>query len=370
MAFTAFGAQMPEQKKAWVKETIKTYRENFFFEKFMGKGENSIIQTIKELRKTEKGDRAMIPLVQDLRGSGIVSDNDIDGRRETLESFWLEIHTDQLRKGVSSRGRVDDQRSVLDFRTEAKDKLAYWRASIQEELIILTASGISYKYNTDGSIRYVGSEDDLSTLEFAADVTAPTNNRHYMFDGSDLGAGDTTAITTGSVPKYGMIVDLMAEAKMRGIKPLKVGGQDHYVWLCHPRTFAKLKKDPDFRDVVVHAGDRGKKNPIFTGATVTMDGLIIHTNMRVFNTMGADSGEKWGKTGTVDGVRTLLMGCQALGHADLWKSASWYEGKEDDDARNVISIAQYWGVRKFRYPSRRDADTVQDFGLMALDLAL
>ena len=370
MAFTAFGAQMPEQKKAWVKETIKTFRENFFFEKFMGKGENSIIQTIKELRKTENGDRAVIPLVQDLKGSGIVSDNEINGRGEELESFWLEVHTDQLRKMVASKGRVDDQRSVLDFRTEAKDKLAYWRAGVQEELIILTASGVSYQYNTDGSLRHVGSEDDLSTLEFAADVTPPTAGRHYSFNGSDLGPGDTTAVTTAFAPKYGMIVDLMAEAKVRGIKPLKVGGQDHYVWLCHPRTFAKLKKDPDFRDVVVNAGERGKMNPIFTGATLTMDGLIIHTNMRVFNTLGAASGSKWGSDGTVNGVRTLLMGCQALGHADLWKSASWNEEKEDHKARLEISIAQYWGVRKFRYPSRRDGDTVQDFGVIALDLAL
>lgn len=370
MAFTAFGQQMPEQKKAWVKETIKAYRENFFFEKWLGKGENSIIQTIKELRATEKGDRAVIPLVHDLRPSGVVSDNDIEGRREALESSWIEIHTDQLRKGVHSKGRVDDQRSVLDFRTEAKDKLAYWRAQIQEELIILTASGVSYNYNTDGSERAVGAEDDLRDLEFAGDVAPPTSNRHYYYDGTNLQPGDTSAITAACVPKYGMIVDMMAEARIRGIKPLKVGGHDHYVWLCHPKTFAALKKDPDFRDAVINAGERGRMNPIFTGATLTIDGLIIHTNMRTFNTRGAAAGSKWGANGNVDGVRTLLMGCQALGHADLWKSASWYEGKEDDDARNIISISQYWGVRKLKFKSRLDGDTEQDFGLICLDLAL
>lgn len=370
MAYTALGAQQPNQKQAWVKESIKTFRENFFFEKFMGPGENSIIQTVKELKRTEKGDRALIGLVQDMQGSGIVGDNDIDGRREALESDWVEIHTDQLRQGTSSKGRVDDQRSIYTFRTEAKDKLAYWRASIQEQLLILTASGISYNYNCDGSTRTVGAQDDLRTLEFAADVAAPSSARHFSFNGTSIVSGDTTAITTGYVPKYGMIVDLMAEAKTKGIKPLRVGGQEHYVYLCHPKTFAKLKKDSDFRDAVINAGDRGKMNPIFTGATLTMDGLIIHANNRVYNTAGAASGSKWGAGGTVDGTRSLLMGCQAIGHADLWGMAEWFEGKEDDDAKNIISIAMYFGMRKLKFNSRYDSNTVQDFGVFAVDLAL
>lgn len=370
MGYTPLGQQMPEQKKAWAKEAIRVFRENFFFEKFMGESENSIIQTVKELKRTEKGDRAMVGLVQDMQGTGIVGDNDIDGRRETLESSWIEIKTDQLRNGVTSKGRVDDQRSVFDFRKESRDKLGYWRAQIQEELIILTASGISYNFNTNGSTRNIGNQDDLRTLAFADDVSTPTSGRHYNFNGTNIVAGDTSTITTSFVAKYGMLVDLAAEARLKGIKPLRVDGADHYVYLCHPRTFAQLKKDADFRDAVINAGDRGKKNPVFTGATLTMDGLIIHVNNRVFNTSGAGSGSKWGGGGAVDGTRSLLMGCQAIGHADLWNSAEWYEGTEDDDAKKIISIAMYMGLRKLKFNSRFDSNTVQDFGVMAINLSL
>ena len=368
--YTALGAQLPDQKRAWAREAIRVYRENFFFTKFMGKSDNSIVQTVTELKRTEKGDRAMIGLVQEMRGSGIVGDNDINGRREALESAWQEIHTDQLRNGVTSKGRVDDQRSILNFRNEARDKLAYWRAKMQEDLMILTASGISYNFNTDGSTRVIGAQDDPRTLEFAADVKVPSSGRHFNFTAGAFAAGDTTTIASTSVPTYGMIVDAMAEAKTRGIKPLNIGGQDHMVYLCHPKTFARLKKDSDFRTAIITAGERGSKNPIFTGATLTMDGLIIHTNNRVFNTAGAVSGSKWGSGGTVDGTRSLLMGCQALAHADLWDSAQWFEGKEDDDAKNVISIAMYFGLLKPQFPSRFDGDTVQDFGVMAINLAL
>lgn len=371
MGYTALGSQQPEHVRKWTKESIRVFRENFFFQKFLGESENSIVQLVTELKKTEKGDRAMIGLVQDMRGTGIVGDNDFDDREESLEASWVEIHTDQLRNGAKSKGRVDDQNSVFQFRKEARDKLGYWRANIMEELMMLTACGVSYQYNTDGSTRTIGAQDDPRTLEYAADVSAPSSGRHFAFNGTNIVAGDTTTVTTGYVPKYGMIVDLMAEAKTRGIKPLRVGGKDHMVYLCHPKTFAKLKKDADFRDALINAGERGKMNPVFTGAdAITMDGLIIHTNNRVYNTFGAASGSKWGSGGTVDGTRSLLMGCQALAMADIWGQAKWYEGKKDHDAKDVISIAMYTGVLKPRFESRYDSDTVQDFGLFAVDLAL
>lgn len=370
-SFTALGAQLPEQKQAWVMESIKAFRENFFFQKFTGTGPNNIVQVCNELKKTPNGDRAGIGLVQELKGSGIVGDNDFDGRYEALESSWVEIHCDQLRKGLSSKGRVDDRRSIFNFRTEAKDKAAYWRARIMEEFMILCASGVSLTYNTDGSTRAVGAEDDPATLAYAADITAPSTNRHFAFNGTSLVAGDTTTMTTAYVPKYGMIVDAMAEAKTRGVNPLLIGGKEHYAYLCHPKTFARLKKDADFRDAVVLGEARGPNHPIFTGATVTMDGLVVHTNNRVYTTLGKTSSvDKWGSVNTLDGTRSLLLGRQALAFGDIWGAAEWYEGKRDHDAKNVISLAMYTGILKPKFISRFDADAVEDFGVVALDLAL
>ena len=101
-----------------------------------------------------------------------------------------------------------------------------------------------------------------------------------------------------------------------------------------------------------------------------MDGLIIHPNQRCFNTSNATSGNKWGSGGTVDGTASLLLGCQALGFADIWGSAQWFEGKEDDDAKNVISIAMYMGMLKPQFVSLFDQGSVQDFGVMRINLAL
>lgn len=371
MSFTPFGGQMPEQKQAWVKEALKVYRENNFFTKFMGTGENNIVQLVTELKKTEKGDRAYIGLVSDLVGDGIVGDNDVAGRHESLESSFVEIHADQHRNGTKSKGRVDDQRSVFDFRKTSKEKLAQWKAQKIDEFMFLVAAGISLEYNNDGSLRGAMGQDDPRELEWAKDITAPSSNRSLRFDGTDLQTGSTASMTAAHTAKYGMIVDVKAEAKIRGIKPIRHGGKDYYCWVCDPRTFAQLKKDPDFRDVLVNAGERGKGNPLFTGAdAVTMDGIIIHTNDRVYNTTGKANGEKWGAGGAVDGTRSLFMGAQALGFADLWGMHDWHEETSDAGAKNEIVIATYYGILKPKFKSARDGGTVQDFGVMTLDLAL
>lgn len=116
-------------------------------------------------------------------------------------------------------------------------------------------------------------------------------------------------------------MDLCAEAKMRGVKPLTINGQEVYVHVVHPKTFARYKKDADFRDVLVNAGDRGMKNPIFTGAAgFTVDGILFHTSNKVFNTSGATT--KWGAGNAIDGTRSLLLGQQALAFADIWVRAT------------------------------------------------
>jgi N4-gp56 family major capsid protein len=370
--YTAFGAGQPQFKRAWVSETVKAFRQKSFWEKFMGTDANNVVQRITELKKTDKGDRAMIGLKANMKASGVVGDNDIDSRRESLETYWIEVNTDQLRKSVASKGRVDDQQSVLDFRTEAKDSLSDWKAQINDDLMFLAASNISFAYNTDGSTRAVGAEDLLTQLEYAADVAvSPTSKRHFTYDGTNIIAGNTGAIAAAYVPKYGALVDICAEAKTRGVKPLMINGQEVYVHVVHPKTFARYKKDADFRDVLVNAGDRGLKNPLFTGAAAfTVDGILFHVSNKVYNTAGASSGSKWGAGSAVDGTRSLLLGQQAMLMADIWGAGDWHEETLDSGAKNAITLAQYSGILKPAFMSRLDGDTVQDFGCICLDYYL
>jgi hypothetical protein len=124
---------------------------------FMGKGANSVIQHITELSKTEKGARAVITLIADMEGDGVVGDRTLVGNEEALKSYDQVIRIDQMRNATSHEGRMAEQKSVVSFREQARDKLAYWLSDRIDQLAFLTLSGRSYGLTNSGAVR-VGSD--------------------------------------------------------------------------------------------------------------------------------------------------------------------------------------------------------------------
>ena len=79
MALTNFAALQTEQKLAWAKDLWKVARNNSFMTQFTGTNANSMIQRVTELKKTEKGARAVFQLVADLTGDGVTGDYTLEG---------------------------------------------------------------------------------------------------------------------------------------------------------------------------------------------------------------------------------------------------------------------------------------------------
>lgn len=367
---TDFGAQKPSQILNWRHAAYRAYRDQLFFKNYQGKGGSGVVERITEISKNDRGTTgAMLRLIADLPTGGIIGDNQVMGRQARLQTYWQQVNIDQISNAVENKGRLDTQGSVDDFRTEGREKLARVDAQTWDELHFLTASGIAYNLNCDGSPRVpLPGQDDLSNLAFAADVMPPSTNRHFNWTGTALAPGDTTVITSAFTPAYGMIIDSMTEARSRRLPPLRVSGQNYYLFLVHPRTFGALKKDTDFRTAVVQGMPRSPNNPVFTGSTITLDGAIIATHNSVFNTKGAASGAKWGSGGTVDGTRTLLLGAQALGLADL-EVPQMEEEAYDHNRRQSICIEHMGGLLKPQFYSVYDK-SVEDFGVIAIDHAL
>lgn len=125
MALTNFAALTADQKLVWSKDLWKAARDQAFITKFTG-GENSVIQRITELTKTEKGEQAIMHLVADLVGDGVISDNEREGNEEELKSYNDKITIDLITNSVRNKGKLAEQKTVIKFREQAKDKLAYW----------------------------------------------------------------------------------------------------------------------------------------------------------------------------------------------------------------------------------------------------
>lgn len=364
MALTNFALLTAEQKTVWSMDLWKQARNYSFVNKFLGKDSNSLITHVDELRKSEKGARAVMTLLADLQGDGAAGDRTLEGNEEAIQTSEQVIRIDQIRHANRHEGRMADQKSVVEFRSNSRDVLAYWLADRIDQLAFLTLSGVSYAYKNNGAPR-IGS--DFPFLEFAADVAAPSSQRVARWDkttGLMIG-GVTTDVAAEDTPTWKLFVDLKAYAKDQYIRGVKdSNGEETFHVFMTPQAMARLKLDDMFMQNVRHAMQRGDNNPLFTGSTIKIDGMYFHEFRHVYNTAGAANGSKWGG-GSVDGCQILFCGAQALGMADIG-NPEWVEKGFDYENQQGISVAKILGFLKPKFNSIYSGNTTQDFGVISV----
>lgn len=367
MATTDFGALSSAQKRVWAATAWAAGRDQSFFfaNGFIGTSDsdmNSVIQRVTKLTETERGLECVMQLVLDLQGDGVVGDNELDGNEEALINDAQTIRIDQLRHGTKSKGEMAEQATVLRFREQSKDKLAFWVSDKLDELMFLTLSGRAYSLKTDGSTR-TGSQ--LPSLRFAADVAAPSSNR-ILYGGS---ATSEATIATTDKMSWATLVRARTLAERKRLRPIRGGGKGYFCVVISSEQRRDLVLDPTYQTILRSAEKVGDKNPLFTGAIATVDGLVIHSHQKVFNTFGLSSGSKWGSGSTVDGAQAMLLGAQAGGIATIG-SMFWRESTLTDYGnRPGIGAGRKIGMLKPQFKSVFDSNTAQDFGTIAIKTA-
>lgn len=379
MALTNFAALTSEQLTAWSRDFWRVARNMSFVNQFAGSGSNAMITRVTELTKSDKGTKAVITLLADMTGDGVIADSTLEGNEEALRAYDITIELDQLRFANRIAGRLADQKSVVNFREQSRDALAYAMADRIDQLAFLTLAGVAYTHKTNGGLRPVlAAGQNLSGLEFASDVSAPTSARHRRVSGTSIVAGDTTAVTASDKLAYRHIVDLKAYAKDQYLRGIRSAGNDEVFHLfVTPQQMASLKLDSDFLANVRNAAVRGPTNQLFAGSSSLMvDGVMVHEFRHVFNTSGATTGTsanagaagyKWGANANVVGARALFCGAQALAMADIGMPEI-VEDTFDYQNQSGISIGKIFGLRKPKYQADYNG-SVQDFGVIALDTA-
>lgn len=373
MAMTNFGKLLEEQATVWARDTWREARQmSFFMNNFAGDDANAMLHRVKELKQVKGAARAVITLIPDLEGDGVVGDNQLEGNEEEVKGYDQVVEYDQLRNANRLEGRMADMRTTINFRENSRNLLAYWLAQRTDELIALTLSGVSYAYKPNGALR-VGSQ--FPQLAFAGYVTPPSANRHFRWDDTTgLEAGNTANVDAADTPTWEMLVDIKAKAVDLNIRPIRgEGGYEMFNVFMTGAGIAHLKKDPDFINAWTHAQKQGNDNPLFKGTRkggtngFYIDGLNILEYQNVFNTRGAASGGKWGG-GTVEGQRIIVAGAQALALADIGLPR-WVEKDFDYDNSPGVSIAKLLGMKKPVWRSSLTG-TQEDFGLFVVDTAI
>ena len=368
MAATNFALLTNEQKTIWSLDFWKQARNLSFVNKFLGKDSNSLIQHITELKKTEKGARAVITLLADLEGDGIAGDRTLEGNEEALKSYDQVIRIDQLRNANRHEGRMADQKSVVNFREQSRDKLAYWLADRIDQMAFLSLAGVSFTKRPNGTTR-TGS--DLVNLEFANDVVAPSSKRVGRWDKTNLNfvvGGASSAVVATDYPTWELFVQLKAYAKEHYVRGIMENGEETYHAFLSPQAMARLKLDPTYMANLRYAQTRGGSNELFTGSTVKVDGIYLHEFRHVPNTRMAASGSKYGAGGAVDGCQMLFCGAQALGMADIG-NPEWVEKEFDYDNQPGISIGKILGFLKPQFITQYSGGTKEDFGVISAYVA-
>jgi len=380
MAVTNFSLLTSEQKTVWSLDLWKQARNMSFVNKFLGKGPNSLVQHITELKKSEKGARACITLLADLTGDGVAGDRTLEGNEEAMQTFDQVIRIDQLRHANRHEGRMADQKSVVEFRGNSRDVLAYWLADRIDQLAFQTLGGRGYQYKPNGQTR-VGS--DLQHLEFAADVTAPSTKRMLRWDNvakslkdSSTGSNTSSAIVnTGAAsgsdfPSWGTFVALKAYAKDRYIRGVGMeGGEECYHAFLTPQAMARLKLDNDYLLNLRHSVQSDKNDKLFSGSSVKIDGIYLHEFRHVPNVSGGTSGTNmYGSGANLNGSQILFCGAQALGMADIG-APEWNEKGFDYDNSQGISCGKIMGFLKPKYGTIYENNTVEDFGVLSCYVA-
>jgi N4-gp56 family major capsid protein len=367
MATTDFGALSDAVKRLWAAETWQAGRDQSFFfaNGFIGRSDNdmnAVIHRVTKLTETERGLECVMQLVQDLIGDGVVGDNELEGNEESLVNDAQTIRIDQLRHGVKLKGEMAEQATVIRFREQSKEKLAFWLADKLDELMFLTLSGRSYTLHTNGATR---ASTQLPSLRFAADVTPASTNR-IVHAGTASSEATLTAVDKMS---WQVVVRARALAERKRLRPKREGGKSYYCLVLSSEQRRDLVLDPSYQTIVRSAEKPGSSNPLFTGALAIIDGVVIHSHNKVFNTLGLSSGSKWGSGGTVDGAQALLLGAQAGGLATIGNTF-WREASVDDYGnRPGIGIGRKIGMLKPQFKSKYDNNSREDFGVISVKTA-
>lgn len=362
-----------EQIKYFSYKVWKAMRVRSLADQLASSDGANVVHRVTEMKNTTHGMRAILTLVPDDTTFGVVGDNRLEDHEVGLGEHQMELTFDQLRKAIANEGRMADRSSWVDFTRTASEQLSWWAVDVKDRLMMNTLSGIDYSVELDGTAR----DSQFPQLTFAGDVSAPSANRHLRVDNDGslttiVGNAATSDITAADLPTWNTFTDLRTELPLMRVKPVrgKYGdGSDLYIVLVHPRTMGVLKKDPTFRENWKDSMPRSKDHLLFKGFDhVYIDGFLVISHRYVFSTLGAASGSKWGN-GTVDGTRSLVLGAQALGLVEMSKP-TWETETRDYKNSHALSLAIQFGFRKTVWPDQYANNSLEDFGVVALDHAI
>lgn len=358
---TTVGVNDAKAVKRWANTLAVDTEKEMYFSRFIGKGQNNIIERKVELEE-DAGDRVQFDLRMRLRGGMTFGDNNIVGKEEGLNFYSDEVKIDQARKGVSGGGRMTRKRTLHNLRQLAKDAETEYMAEWMDEIFFVYLSG-------DSAFAAIN-QDAKVTEPFAGNAVTAPDADHILYGGAAVSKATLTATDKMSIA---LLERVAVKPRMMNavnpdvvkMNPVTVEGAKRFIVLMSPFQEHGLRTDttndlswPKIQQALATA--EGRNSPICKGGMGLINNLVLHSheNVRRFSDYGAGS--------NVSAARALLLGRQAgvVAHGSAGKGTrySWHE--ETTNAGNDVAIyaGTICGVKKTTFNG-------YDFGVCAIDTA-
>jgi N4-gp56 family major capsid protein len=361
MSQTNVGVGDPKAVRRWATSLAKDTEKQSYWGKFIGQGENNIIERKVDL-ESDAGDTVQFDLSMRLRGGVVTGDNRIEGNTSNLTFYTDEIKIDQARKGVDTGGRMTRKRTLHDLRKISRDRVSEYMAQWIDEGFFAYLSG-------DAGLTSINEDRVFDQTSFANNPIQAPDAAHQVYAGSATSKATLTASDKMTVALIEKVTTMprMMNAKNPDIvnmSPVTVEGGKHYIILMNPWQGHDLRTETGdlswSKIAQAAAAAEGRKSPIFRGGLGMVNKTVLHEHESVLRWHDAGAG------GNVHMARAIMLGRQAgvvaYGTAGNGSRMTWHEKEADAGNRVEIYCGCIVGMKKTRFNG-------YDFGSIAIDTA-
>jgi hypothetical protein len=356
-----FGENHPLTNKAWSEKVTRNAEHKLIWAPLMypagptakgvirhpdyGKGA-PIIKVHGEFR-TKPGDELTLPNVASVNTKPVMGDARAKNQKTTLTPYDMKLKYDAARiPPITSEGKLNDKKTTLNFREEAKVAGASWARRTTEGVINAHLFGIKNPANTAV----------VDRLNLPRDCSTVFNNEVQEFDAGHIVyaggksndsqvAADPTAVLTADF--LDRLITTATEDLDIPLEPCDLGnGEEGFLFVLPGRGVEQLRADPDYRESVTQYD--GALNQLLKRKLVKYGPFVFLEYGNCLDPL-ANVG------------RGLILGKDALHFAKVmdWE---WWEGVEDThDWINLISIGAMLGAKGTIFNGARRNALAVDF---------
>lgn len=358
------------------KHELEIYRDSLKMTMFhnmglMGRKGTGKCITVNTSLKGTAGDEVTVHFVPFQNTNPIHGqDSSVQGNEKRFNEYNFKVLIDEVNFPFLSRGRVTNQRTILNTRNEMRAQIANHFAQYSEQELIKRLSGIAklesvsqYEAATETTDR-VNAGGATGTGRMVR--CSGSNNAVSVAEASSDNAALVAAMSTSDKisPNAIMRASTTARASARGTKarykmsPLRIkSGKEVFVCFISPNAVFDLMTHPEWLTRAIMAGDAGLSNdPIATASLGIIKNVVVHESEHICEFVDG-SGDRYS--------RNLLLG-QDAGLLAWAQTLDYVEQFQDYKRKLGVNGSEIRGEGKVAFTDKDNEAEDVDYGVLQL----